>query len=304
MLENDPRQVVGGIFLYNRRVNLYKKYWREILIGALLLTSIFVWVAVYERQPTNLLHVYFLDVGQGDAIFIDSPTHGRILLDGGPNAKVLTELGKILPYGDRRIDVMIESHPDRDHIGGLPEVVSRYNVGLFIEPGVESPSKVDDELRSRIQVKNVKHILARRGMVIDLGDGVKLFILFPNTDVSTWETNDASIVAKLIYGDKSFLLTGDSTKKSEYTLLNLNPLVLKSTVLKAGHHGSHTSTSLPYAEVVAPEYSVISAGLNNSYGHPHKETLDTLNKVGAKIVSTIDWGTIEFETDGRTLILK
>jgi competence protein ComEC len=223
---------------------------------------------------------------------------------------VLTELGKILPFGDRRIDVVMESHPDADHIGGLPEVISQYDVGAFLEPGVESPNKVDDELKRRVKEKNIPDILARRNMVIDFGDGAKLVILFPNQDVSSWDTNDASDVAKLVYGDKSFLLTGDSTKKAEYILLGLNADILHSTVLKAGHHGSHTSTSLPYAEAVKPEYAVISAGKNNSYGHPHKETIDILKQVGATIISTEDnyfekgLGTIEFETDGTNLVLK
>ncbi|MBX4200399.1 MBL fold metallo-hydrolase [Candidatus Parcubacteria bacterium] len=279
-------------------------YWKEVLVAGLILGNLLVWFLVWQKRPSDLLHVYFFDIGQGDSIFIDSPTHGRVLLDGGRDKKVLTELGKVLPLGDRRIDVMIESHPDADHIGGLPAVVDNFNVGAFLEPGVESPNKVDNALHARVKEKNIPDILARRGMVVNFGDGAKLQILFPNTDVSNWETNDASIVAKLVYGDKSFLLTGDSTKKSEYILLGLNSNILNSDVLKAGHHGSRTSTSLTYAEAVSPLYAVISAGKDNSYGHPHQETLDTLNKVGAKIVSTIDLGTILFETDGKTLVLK
>ncbi|CAN5125959.1 ComEC/Rec2 family competence protein [soil metagenome] len=287
-----------------------KKYWREIILSILLLTSLCVWSAVFVRRNSNLLKVYFFDIGQGDSIFIDSPTHGRILLDGGANARVLTELGKILPFGDKRIDAVIESHPDKDHIGGLAEVINRYDVGLFMEPGVESPSRIDDGLRSRVQAKNIQGILARRGLTLDFGDGVKFVVLFPNQDVSSWETNDASIVGKLVYGESSFLLTGDSTKKSEYLLLGLDKTILKSTVLKAGHHGSRTSSSVPYIQVVKPEYAVISAGKDNSYGHPHKETIDELNSVGAKIISTEDTkygkglGTILFETDGYSLILK
>ena len=291
-------------------MGLLRKEWRKGLVVCLIASNVFVWVSVYERQPSDLLHVYFFDVGQGDSMFIDSPTHGRLLLDGGSNTRVLTELGKVLPFGDRRIDVLIESHPDKDHIGGLPEVVSRFNVGRFIEPGVESPSKVDDELRQRINLKNIPHMLARRGMTINFNDGVKLLIIFPNQDVSKWETNNASIVAKLVYGEKSFLLTGDSTKKSEKVILGLNKDILKSTVLKVGHHGSHTSTSFLYAQAVSPEYAVISAGKNNRYGHPHKETINTLEKLNAKILSTEDTpygvglGTIEFETDGNFLKLK
>lgn len=288
-----------------------KKYWRESILSVLLLANIFVWITLWQNQPSDLLRVYFLDIGQGDSIFVDSPTHGRILLDGGPNSKVLSELGKILPFGDRRIDVVIESHPDADHIGGLVDVVEEYKVGVFLEPGVNSVNHVHTVLENEIKNKNINHLLARRGMIINFGDGVKLQILFPNQDVTNWETNDASIVAKLVYGDKSFLLTGDSSKKSEYNLLSLSPSTssgqnsaLKSTVLKVGHHGSRNSTSLPYAEAVSPEYAIISAGKDNPYGHPHQEVLDILNKVKTKILSTIDLGTIEFETNGTSLILK
>ena len=274
------------------------------MVSALILANIFVWVAFYQRRPSNILKVYFLDIGQGDAIFIDSPTHGRALIDGGPNRKVLSELGKILPFADKRIDVVIETHPDKDHIGGLPEVISRYNVGLFLEPGVESENNIDDELKKRMGEKNIPKLLARRGMIVNFGDGVKLMILFPTQDVLNWETNRASIVAKLVYGDKSFLLTGDSPIAIENVLVNLDPKILDSDVLKAGHHGSRTSTSLEYAEAVSPEYAVISAGKDNTYGHPHKEVLDILKQVGAQIVSTIDLGTIRFETNGKTLEMK
>ncbi len=281
-----------------------RKYFKEIILGTLILSNLFVWLAVYQRRPSDTLTVYFLDVGQGDAIFIDSPRHGRILLDGGRNRKVLSELGRVLPFADKRIDVVIESHPDADHIGGLSEVIDRYDVGLFLEPGVESHNTLDDELKRRVAKKNIPDILARRGLIINFGDGLKLLILFPNQDVSKWDTNDASIVAKLVYGEESFLLTGDSTKRAESILLGLNKEVLKSTVLKAGHHGSRNSTSPAFAVAVAPLYAVISAGKDNPYGHPHKEVLDILEKVGAKVVSTVEMGTIKFETDGKTLKVK
>lgn len=287
-------------------MDFIKKYPKELLVGLLIFFNTLVWFTVYERRPSDILTVYFLDIGQGDAIFIDSPQHGRLLLDGGKNRQVLTELGKILPFADKRIDVMIESHPDADHIGGLPEVVSRYNVGLFLEPGVKSENSIDDELHRRIEEKNIPKLLARRGMVVNFGDGAKLQILFPfvGQDVSSWETNSASIVARLVYGNKSFLLTGDSPIRIEDVLLNLDKTHLDFDVLKAGHHGSRTSTSLSYAEAISPDYAVISAGKDNTYGHPHQEVLDILEKVGAKIVSTAESGTIKFQTNGKTLELK
>ena len=285
-------------------MDFVRKYSREVVVAILILSNIFVWSALYQRRPNDILTVYFLDVGQGDAILIDSPRGGKVLIDGGGNRKVLSELGKILPFADRRIDVMIETHPDKDHIGGLPEVVSRYEVGMFLEPGVESENSIDDELKKRLGEKNIPKLLAKRGMVVNFSDGVKLQILFPNQDVTRWETNRASIVAKLIYGDTSFLLTGDSPLQVENILLSLDKNLLDSDVLKAGHHGSRTSTSLTYAEAVSPEYAIISAGLDNTYGHPHKEVMDILRKSSSTILNTALLGTIKFETDGKTLELK
>lgn len=280
-----------------------QKYWREIIITTLITTNMLVWIVVWQKSPSDLLRVYFLDVGQGDSILIETPSRKHLLIDGGANKKVLAELGKILPFGMKNIDVLIASHPDKDHIGGLPEVVSRYEIGIFLESGVESENSIDGELDQRLEDKNVPTILARRGMVVNLGE-VRLTILFPNQDVSRWETNDASIVARLDYGESSFLLTGDSPVRAENILLSLDKEILDTDVLKAGHHGSRTSTSLTYAQAVSPEYTVISAGRDNSYGHPHKEVLDTLNKVSSKILNTSNRGTIKFETDGKELILK
>jgi len=241
-------------------MDFLRRFGREVIVSVLFFANLFVWTSVYARLPDNNLRVYFLDVGQGDSILIDTPSHKRLLLDGGPNRQVLAELGKILPFADKRIDIIIESHPDKDHIGGLPEVVNRYKISLFLEPGVHSENVIDDELKKRIDEKNIPAILARRGMKINFGDGAEMLFLFPNRDVSGWDTNDASIVAKLSYGEKSFLLTGDSPKKTEFILLSLNQEILGSSVLKLGHHGSRTSSSLLYAEAVSPEYAVVSAG--------------------------------------------
>lgn len=286
------------------RLQPFLKKWVEVLLLVLVIGNILVWTSLYTRRVSPDMRVYFLDVGQGDAIFIDSPTHGRMLIDGGKNRKVISELGKILPFGDRRIDVVIATHPDADHIGGLPEVVKRFNVGLIIEPGVESDNEFDDELDSRAVDKNISQVLAKRGQVIDFGDGAVLTILFPNQDVSNWETNDASIVARLDYGESSFLFTGDASIRTENILMSLNKSFLDIDVLKAGHHGSRTSTSLTFAEVTSPEFVIISAGRDNTYGHPHKEVLNILERVNSKILSTSELGTIKFETDGERIKVK
>jgi competence protein ComEC len=158
-------------------------------------------------------------------------------------------------------------------------------------------------------------------MKVDLGEGVALEILFPVLDPRGMETNTASIVARLVYGESEFLLTGDSPKNIEDYLVSLEssqcqgqplkcpgpkglPLTLKSDVLKAGHHGSKTSTGEPFVKAVSPEYAVISTGLNNKYGHPNQETLDTLSKFGVKILRTDKSGRIVFKSDGVNLRLK
>lgn len=282
----------------------FKNRWREALVISLIVSNLFVWLAVSLREEREDLRVYFIDVGQGDAILIESPTRGRVLIDGGRNRQVVSELGRILPFGDKRIDVVIATHPDSDHIGGLPEVVRRYKIGLIMEAGVESENEIDDELEKRALDKKIPMILVKRGHVVNFGDGATLTILFPDRDVSEWDTNDASVIARLDYGESSFLFTGDAGIQTENILIDLDEEILDTDVLKAGHHGSRTSTSLTFAEAVTPEYTVISAGKDNSYGHPHKEVLNILEMVDSKIKNTAQSGTIKFETDGLTLKVK
>ena len=266
----------------------------------MVFSNLFVWSRVYLSNEGGL-RVYFLDVGQGDAILIESPTQGRVLIDGGPDRKVLSELGRVLPFGDRHIDVVIESHPDADHITGLVEVINRFSVDTFVSTGMRSTNSLDETLDEVINEKEINKVLAKRGVSLDLGGGVVLTLLYPSGSIEGLETNEASIVSKLTLGEIDFILTGDSTKLAEYKLLSLNKELLGSEVLQVGHHGSETSSSLLYVQAVSPEYSVISSGKDNRYGHPHKVTLDTLNKIKTKILNTADVGRILFKTDGEKL---
>lgn len=277
---------------------MFRQNARWFFLGVLLVAVIFIWYAVIKESRQGELRVYFLNVGQGDAIFIDAPSGNQMLIDGGPDKSVLTELGKALPFYDRKIDVLVATHPDKDHIAGLTYVLDRYEVGKILEPGVSSETAVYQSLEKKINNKKVPKILARRGMVIDLGGGAIFKILFPDRDTAGWETNTASIVGRVVYGDNSVMLTGDSPQAIENYLAVLDGKNLQSDILKAGHHGSRTSSSQNFVGFVNPQYAIISAGKDNSYGHPHREVLDLFEKFKIPILRTDNSGTVEFESDG------
>jgi len=286
---------------------------RLALLIVLILGTFFSVYILARESRNNILTVAFLNIGQGDAIFIEASNGNQVLIDGGPGRSILRELSKVMPFYDKSIDVVIATHPDADHISGLNDVLGKYKVGLFMEPGVESETGVYKELEKivdqKISENKIKKIEARRGMQIDLGKGVVLEILFPDRDPRGMETNTASIVARLVYGENEFLLTGDSPISIENYLVSLEDahqgdLDIRSDVLKAGHHGSRTSTSEEFLKSVAPEYVVISAGVKNKYGHPHQEVLDIINNFGAKILRTDMNGRIIFKSDGVNLSIK
>lgn len=280
-----------------------KENLKQYFLLGLFVLNIFIWFIVFDKND-NKLTVAFLDIGQGDAIFIEAPNGNQILIDGGPNKSVLRELNKIMPFYDRSIDVIIATHPDKDHIGGLPEIIDRYSVDFVVESGAKNDTGVSLVFKNIILQNHIKQIFAKRGMRVNLGSGVFLNILFPDRGVSEVESNTASVVAQLIYGNTKFMLTGDSPKTIEEYLTMLDGEKLKSDVLKVGHHGSKTSSSEMFLGLVSSEYSVISAGRDNQYGHPHKEVIDVLNQFTSNILNTQNKGTIVFKSDGENIFVK
>jgi competence protein ComEC len=279
---------------------------RVIILGVFFLAVAAIWSAVLWEMPhKGVLKVAFLDIGQGDAIFIEAPNGTQMLIDGGPNKGVLRQLGSVMSFWDRSIDIVAMSHPDLDHIGGLPSVMERFYVTYFMMPGVDGASGAYQTLLDDVKAEPAQTILARKGIVwLDKEDGVYLDVLFPDRDVSGFETNTASIVAKLVYGDTSFLLTGDSPLAIEKYLASQYGQGLNVDVLKLGHHGSRTSSSEEFLGYTSPAYAVISAGKDNMYGHPHKEVLDLLKKHAIPFLYTADEGTILFESDGVSVTHK
>ncbi len=278
-----------------------KKY---IALLVLIIFVVGILFIVFIQPKSNIMKVVFLDIGQGDSIFIQAPNGTQMLVDGGRGASVLSALGRVMPFGDRSIDVVIGTHPDADHIGGLVDVLENYSVDSFIEPGAQSKSKIYQTLETSIDEKNISHVVGRAGMriILDKEKNVYFDILYPDRDVNGWETNDASIVGKLVYGETSVMLTGDSPKEKELYLVNKKKEQLDVDILKLGHHGSRTSSSIAYLKAASPALAIISAGLNNSYGHPHKETLNNLESLGIPYFATYEKGTIVCDSDAFTIL--
>ena len=252
-------------------------------------------------EPNGLLEVHFLDVGQGDAIFIESPTGVQLLVDGGPDAGVLTEIGKQMSFFDRSIDMVMATHPDTDHIGGLSDVLARYTISAVLRTENESDTSAATAFTKAVAAEAASVIYARRGQRFDLGGGATLEVLFPETNPKDFESNTASIVVQLRYGETEVMLTGDSPKSIEEYLVSTQGEHLQSDILKAGHHGSRTSTSELFLATVDPQFAVISTKKNSRYGHPHVEVTDALFNAGVETHSTAEEGTITFKSDGRTL---
>lgn len=284
---------------------------RVTVLGFMLMAAAMVWLPELYRETAgqdicdpNILCVAFLNVGQGDAIFIQSPAGTQLLIDGGRGSDVLRELSEVLGFFDRDIDYVLATHPDADHIGGLMEVFTRYRVENFIRTANEADTEMWRAVENLSEAEGSAIYYARRGQEYNLGGGVVLEILFPDVDTVGMESNKASIVARLIYGETEFMLTGDSPKSIEEYLVLVEGEHLKSEVLKVGHHGSRTSTAELFLAEVSPDYAVISAGADNPYGHPHTEVTDMLFNYGMETFVTAEDGRIVFWSDGQSVQVK
>lgn len=281
-----------------------KKYFRWYVLLSLFFIFCVVLIFIFNEKRDDILKFAVLDVGQGDALFIESPTGVQVLVDGGPNNNLSREISKVMPFYDRHIDMIVVTNPDLDHYSGFLKILDKYKVDYDLESGTTNKYSVYAELENKIKEKGIKKIIAKRGQIIDLGGGAYLQILFPDRDISGMSSNDGSIVMKLVYGETNVMLQGDSTAKIEDYLLRLSTTTLKSTILKAGHHGSKTSSKEAHVSIVNPKWIVISSGKNNDYGHPHKETLQTAQNLKIPAIDTCNNGTIFFESDGINFFLK
>ena len=250
----------------------------------------------------ELLTVSILDVGQADCIVIQQGDNAMII-DAGNNADSTFVVDQLQNMGINRLDVVIGTHPHEDHIGGLDAVINNFDIGTIYMPKVSNNTKTFEDVLTAIQEKGLSVTTPVPGTSFTLGDEVQCLILAPNS-ASYEDLNNYSIVLKVTYNCKSFLFTGDAEVDSEEEIL-AKGYDLKADVLKVGHHGSTSSTSDEFLEAVSPEYAVICVGVDNTYGHPHQETLDKLNAAGIRIYRTdLSGGTIKFVVDGDQLLVS
>lgn len=267
----------------------------------LLISALIGWWQIQDNQSRGELQVAFIDVGQGDSIFIEAPNGVQAIIDTGPNAQVLNSLNNKISFFDQYIDIVILTHPDLDHIGGTVDLSNSYDIGQIIYATSSKQNEFTQEI-SNLPI-NKREVKEGDVIMLDADKNIYLDILHPEADYISVDSNDQSIVAKLVYGKTCFILTGDASKEVEMKIVNKYKDLIDCDVLKVGHHGSHTSSEKQFVGFVSPKYSIISAGKDNKYGHPHQETIDTLNSFQSEIINTAISGTITFFSDGETISL-
>lgn len=269
-------------------------------ITLLGIAAILVWWGVWTR-PDGRLHVWFLDVDQGDGILIQTPSGRQALIDGGRHpALLLSELGAAMPFWDRSLDLLVLTHPDGDHMDAQIEAARRFAVGQAVTSAPAAAQEKASPWRDALALRATPLTLIHSGGWIDLGDGAALWVLWPPSMPITGEDadNENSLVLKLVYGDFSLLLTGDAGIASETAWL-ASGAPLAATVLKVGHHGSAGSTGPGFVAAVNPHLAVIQVGADNSYGHPADAVLENL--AGRTVLRTDEVGRIHVVSDGREM---
>ncbi|WP_315115938.1 ComEC/Rec2 family competence protein [uncultured Clostridium sp.] len=279
---------------------------KYIVFGLIMVFSLFLFGCVEEidlifekdgAKGNGKLQVHFIDVGQGDSILVQYENN-YMLIDGGPNASADKVLSYLKKTGVEKIDYLIATHPHEDHIGGIDVVIDNYDIGKMYMPKATANTKTFKDVVASMKKKNLKATAPKPGETFKLGDA-EVLLLAPNS--STYEnTNNYSIALKVTYGDNSFLFTGDAETLAEKEIIK-NGFDIKADVIKLGHHGSKTSSSAAFLKEVNPEYGVITLGKGNDYGHPHKEVMDRVEKMGIKIYRVDEAGDIIATSDGKNI---
>ena len=277
------------------------------IVIVLVCFNLLAWRLVFKESPSRSLKVVFFDIGQGSSVFIETPQHTQILVDGGPSNKIVEKLGREMPFFSRSVDLIISTHPDFDHLAGLVEVLKSYRVEGVGWTGVKGRTAEFEEFMIETDQEGAEKIILKKGEIIRVGRNLKIEVLAPLEDFAGREIKDyntSSLVFKVSYGKTDFLLTGDSPISVEKKLVEKMKRDLDVEILQVGHHGSKSSTSQVWLEATSPEIAVIQVGKDNRYGHPNQEVLERLEKYGIKILRTDQDGDIKFLSDGESVNLS
>lgn len=253
-------------------------------------------------SPSGNLEISYLDVGQGDAAYI-RVNDFDILIDAGPRSDSDKLLKQLEEKNIDDFEIVIATHPHEDHIGGMVKVFEKYDVESFYMPKVTHTTKTFENMINAVSNEGLKVKVIKEGTSFDLGDGARIDVYSPIYE-SYEEFNDYSPIMKLTFGNTSYMFTGDAEAHAEQEVVAKYPKNLDADVLKFGHHGSSTSSTKEFVEAVSPEYGVISCGVDNKYGHPHRETLQTIDTHGIKAYRTDKQGQITITSDGNTINVK
>ncbi|HSR04151.1 MAG TPA: MBL fold metallo-hydrolase [Proteiniclasticum sp.] len=255
---------------------------------------------VTRIQSVNTpVKVHYIDIGQGDSIFIEI-NEKNILIDAGEEEHASTIIAYLRTYDVEKLDLVFLTHPHEDHIGGMGEVLSEFEIGEFYMPNKELVTRSFIRMTTALDQKNTPRDFLKGGMEFEFGESIRLQILSPNKD-SYLNPNNYSSIMRLVVGDNAFLFTGDAEEIVETEVIRTG-VELKSDVLKAPHHGSKTSSSEPFLEKVAPAYIVVTSGLGNDHNLPSPEILERYKNIGAKTLLTEEMGSLVFAANGKEVI--
>lgn len=273
----------------------------KVLLTAAVLFGAIGLLLIWQNRDIGKLRLIFCNVGQGDGILIVSPGGRQILIDGGPGVKITDCLSSYMPFWDRSVEMVFNTHPQQDHLEGLLEVLNRYRVSGVGTTGVANKTKLYDEWQEIVRWENAKVFKVFAGQTYKI-DEMKVEILWPTqTQLDLWklsgpsDLNESSIVTRVTFGDFCAYLTGDIPKEILDEIIN-KPCPL----LKVAHHGSLTGTDEIILDKIKPKIAVIQVGKNNRYGHPKQEVLDILGVYGVRILRNDELGNIEIDTDGKS----
>ena len=269
----------------------------------LIIAALYIYNTYLAEPHTDVVEgvceFHFIDVGQGDCSLFLTDSNA-VVIDAGPKSEAEETTDYIREYTDS-LDYFILTHPDEDHIGGAIEIIGKLNVRNIIMSDASKDTQIFTKLLDAIEEKNITVIKAKPGSEYSAGD-IKLTVLAPIGEFDDY--NDYSVVTRVRYGSTSVIVAGDAEKTSEKNMVESYGRALRSDILKLAHHGSSTSTGKEFFETVSPKYAIISCGKNNSYGHPHEETLKLLDKYGVKYYRTDKEGSIIMTSDGKKIDKK